>query len=197
MNFLGHWLFSDPDADALLGSLWPDFALRPDPNAVSANFIQHFDRHQWLDRTTDASPELEPLRQRLRPKLRKTTPIVIDMLLDHYLALYWSRYHSQSLNAFTEQRYRETRRFEALPLPPRLQKTLHWLIEDDWLGGYRHAENVVRALGGLSRRLRFADDMEAQGFWAIEQLLVEDDAVDAFLQRVLLEVGGDPGSKPG
>ncbi|WP_108126373.1 ACP phosphodiesterase [Saccharospirillum mangrovi] len=197
MNFLGHWLFSDPDADSLLGSLWPDFALRPDPNAVSPLFIQHFDRHQWLDRTTDASPELEPLRQRLRPKLRKTTPIVIDMLLDHHLALHWSRYHPQALDAFTQQRYRETHRFNALPLPERLQRTLHWLIEDDWLGGYRRPENVVRALGGLSRRLKFADEMEAQGFWAIAQLQLEEVAVAAFLRRVMTEVGGNPGSRPG
>lgn len=197
MNFLGHWLFSDADADSLLGSLWPDFALRPDPNTVSPRFIDHFDRHQWLDRTTDASPELAALRQRLRPKLRKTTPIVIDMLLDHHLASHWSRYHSDALNAFTQQRYSETHRFNALPLPERLQRTLHWLIADDWLGGYRQPENVVRALGGLSRRLRFADQMEAQGFWAIEQLQLEADAVDAFLQRVLLEVARDPGSRPG
>ncbi|PTY38176.1 hypothetical protein BGP77_17165 [Saccharospirillum sp. MSK14-1] len=189
MNFLGHWLFSDPDADALLGSLWPDFALRPDPNDVSSGFIEHFDRHQWIDRTTDASPELESLRQRLRPKLRKTTPIVVDMLLDHYLARYWSQYHAQTLTAFTQERYRETRRFDALPLPPRLERTLHWLIEDDWLAGYRRPENIVRALGGLSRRLRFADEMEAQGLWAIEQLDAEQTAVDAFLQRLLNESG--------
>lgn len=197
MNFLGHWLFSDPDANALLGSLWPDFALRPDPNDVSSGFIEHFDRHQWIDRTTDAAPELESLRQRLRPKLRKTTPIVVDMLLDHYLALYWSRYHPQALDAFTQQRYRESQRFNALPLPPRLQRTLHWIVADDWLGGYQHPENIVRALGGLSRRLRFADEMEAQGFWAIEQLLLERTAVDEFIRRIMGEIPDKPNGFPG
>ncbi|MFG1495064.1 ACP phosphodiesterase [Saccharospirillum sp. HFRX-1] len=197
MNFLGHWLFSDPDADSLLGSLWPDFALRPDPNDVSSRFIEHFDRHQWIDRTTDASPELESLRQRLRPKLRKTTPIVVDMLLDHYLALYWTDYHRQPLHDFTATRYRETRRFDALPLPPRLERTLHWIIEDDWLGGYQRPENIVRALGGLSRRLRFADEMEAQGFWAIEQLLLERTAVDEFITRMMGDIPDKPDGFPG
>lgn len=195
MNFLGHWLFSDPDPDALMGSLWPDFALRPDPTRVSASFLTHFDRHQWLDRTTDTSPELEALRQRLRPKLRKTTPIVIDMLLDHHLAVHWSDFHTDPLPRFTESRYQQAQRFDALTLPDRLQRMLHWMIQDDWLGGYRQPENLVRALAGLSRRLRFADDMEAQGFWAIEQLLAEEVAVDEFLRRVLGEIGyGGSGS---
>lgn len=193
MNFLGHWLFSDPDPDALLGSLWPDFALRPDPTGVPASFIAHFDRHQWLDRTTDASPELEPLRQRLRPRLRKTTPIVVDMLLDHHLALHWTRYHNEPLAAFTQSRYAGARRFDSLPLPPRLERMLYWLIEDDWLGGYRRPENIVRALGGLSRRLRFEDEMEARGLWAIEQLLAEEEAVDGFLWRVMNEVPSPAG----
>lgn len=197
MNFLGHWLFSDPDPDALIGSLWPDFGRRPDPAMVSASFLSHFDRHQWLDRTTDTSPELESLRQRLRPKLRKTTPIVVDMLLDHYLALQWSNFHSESLLSFSQQRYAEVPHFNSLSLPDRLQRMLYWMIRDDWLSGYRQPENIVRALSGLSRRLHFADDMEAQGFWSIEQLLLEQVAVEEFLQRVLAELGDDPGTRPG
>lgn len=184
VNFLGHWRFSEPSPEALIGSLWPDFGKRPDPAAVSEVFLVHFDRHQWLDRVTDSSPLLEPLRTVLRPKLRKTTPVVVDMLIDHHLAKHWQRYHSEPIGRFTEKCYREARRFDALALPERLGKTLYWMSKDDWLSGYRHPENVLRALGGLSRRIRFADPMERYGYWSIEQLEEHEPAVEAFLLSI-------------
>lgn len=169
MNFLGHWLFSDPTPDALIGSLWPDFARRPDPNTVSEAFLIHFDRHQAIDKYTDTTPLLEPLRVALRPKLRKTTPVVVDMLIDHHLAKHWHHYHELPLTAFTRSRYRQAREFNTLALPERLARTLYWMESDDWLAGYKEPDNLVRALSGMSRRIRFEDSMSEWGMWATQQ----------------------------
>ncbi|WP_127559838.1 ACP phosphodiesterase [Saccharospirillum alexandrii] len=168
MNFLGHWLFSDPTPDALIGSLWPDFARRPDPNTVSDEFLIHFDRHQAIDKLTDTTPLLEPLRVALRPKLRKTTPVVVDMLIDHHLAKHWSDYHDEPLTEFTQQRYRLAQQFNVLTLPERLERTLHFMQRDDWLAAYKEPEHLVRALGGMSRRIKFENSMQDFGLMAIE-----------------------------
>ncbi|MEP4548124.1 MAG: ACP phosphodiesterase [Saccharospirillum sp.] len=166
MNFLGHWLFSDPTPDALIGSLWPDFARRPDPNTVSEEFLIHFDRHQAIDKLTDTTPLLEPLRVALRPKLRKTTPIVVDMLIDHHLAKHWTDYHDEPLSEFTRKRYLIANQFRALPLPERMERTLFFMERDDWLAAYKDPKHVVKALGGMSRRIRFEDSMSEWGNWA-------------------------------
>ncbi|GGX44567.1 acyl carrier protein phosphodiesterase [Saccharospirillum salsuginis] len=184
MNYLGHWLFSDPTPDALMGSLWPDFGKRPSPDEVSEEFLVHFDRHQWLDKETDRTPILEPLRQALRPKLRKTTPIVVDMLIDHHLAKHWTEYHQRSLTAFTRICYEQSRRFGALTLPAKLEKTLNWMREDDWLAGYQDPRNVLRALAGLSRRLKFDDPMVQSGHWAITQAQHHKSQISQFLTHV-------------
>ncbi len=186
MNFLGHWLFSDPTPDALIGSLWPDFARRPDPNTVSKEFLIHFDRHQYIDRLTDSTPLLEPLRVALRPKLRKTTPIVVDMLIDHHLAKHWTDYHDEPLAEFTQQRYRLANQFKALLLSERMERTLYFMQRDDWLVAYKEPEHLVKALGGMSRRIRFNDSMEAWGYWAIEQGSNKRNAIDTYLNSRIL-----------
>lgn len=182
MNYLAHWFFSDLEPDALVGSLWPDFARRPSPDEVPENFLVHFDRHQWLDRFTDSTPLIEPLRQTLRPKLRKTTPIVIDMLLDHHLAKNWRAFHHQPLPEFSRQCYAKARSFNTLPLPQRLEKTLYWMAQDDWLTGYRQRQHVIRALEGLSRRIRFDDPMVANGQWALDQADLYRDLLDELFE---------------
>ena len=184
MNFLGHWLFSDATPDALIGSLWPDFARRPDPNTVSEEFLVHFDRHQYIDKLTDTTPLLEPLRVALRPKLRKTTPIVVDMLIDHHLAKHWSDYHSENLDEFAQKCYQLVHLFKVLPLPDRMGKTLYFMDRDDWLVAYKEPKHLVRALGGMSRRIKFEDSMEAFGFWAIEQQMVHSDNISNYLESL-------------
>lgn len=186
MNFLGHWLFSEPTPDALIGSLWPDFAKRPDPQDVSDTFLVHFDRHQWLDRTTDTSTLLEPLRQALRPRLRKTTPIVVDMLIDHHLARHWQRYHSEPLAPFAGRRYSISRQFNRQALPERLSRTLDFMSEQDWLTGYRDEKNILRALQGLSRRIRFQDSMVENGLWSLKQLEKHREEVSRFIEQCLI-----------
>lgn len=185
MNFLGHWLFSDPTPDALIGSLWPDFARRPDPNTVSDEFMIHFNRHQAIDKLTDTTPLLEPLRVALRPKLRKTTPIVVDMLIDHHLAKYWDLYHKQPLIDFTHFRYSQARAFSRLDLPEKLDRTLYWMEMDDWLSGYRKPENLVRALSGMSRRIRFEDSMSEWGMWATKEADSHYDDLQSYIQSLL------------
>lgn len=186
MNFLGHWLFSDATPDALIGSLWPDFARRPDPNTVSEEFLVHFDRHQYIDKLTDTTPLLEPLRVALRPKLRKTTPIVVDMLIDHHLAKHWSDYHSENLDEFAQKCYILANQFEALTLPERMKKTLYFMQRDDWLAAYKEPGHLVSALSGMSKRIRFDDSMEAWGHWAIEQSDFQKSSFYTFIRSIFI-----------
>ncbi|HET8903550.1 MAG TPA: ACP phosphodiesterase [Saccharospirillum sp.] len=188
MNFLGHWLFSDPTPDALIGSLWPDFARRPDPNTVSEEFLIHFDRHQAIDKFTDTTPLLEPLRVALRPKLRKTTPIVVDMLIDYHLASNWADYHAEPLSKFTQQRYELANQFMALPLPERMEKTLYFMQRDDWLTAYSDPAHLVTALAGMSRRIRFEDSMEKFGFEAIGAAQQYQQPIDHYLNSIKTDI---------
>jgi len=169
MNFLGHCLFSEDSPAALAGSLWPDFARRPAPENCTELFIKHFDRHQWIDKTTDSSGILEPLRVQLRPVFRKTTPIVIDMIIDHHLANYWAEYHDKSLEQFAQRTYDQLADFDELELPERFKQTLYWMQKHNWFVIYRSPEGMKRALEGMSRRIKFDNPIMEHSTFGIQQ----------------------------
>lgn len=165
MNFLGHCLFSDQSPAALAGSLWPDFGLRPSEKA-SPIFLTHFDRHQAIDKFTDQCDELESIRQTLRPIFRKTSPLVIDLLIDHYLAKHWQTLHPMPLERFANNCYQHLNQFKELPLSPRFEQTLFWMTEHDWFNAYAHSWGIERALKGMSRRIQFTTPLAKQAHQA-------------------------------
>ncbi|ATX75671.1 acyl carrier protein phosphodiesterase [Reinekea forsetii] len=187
MNFLGHCLFSDDTPAALAGSLWPDFARRPEPSTCSAGFLQHFDRHQWIDKTTDHHPLLEPLRIELRPVFRKTTPIVIDMMLDHHLAQHWARYHALALPAFAENAYHQLQRFDELTWSPRFERTLFWMTQQDWFVSYASSVGIQQALSGMAKRIRFDNPMVEHSLVAVHQTNLFVDTLDLFIEHLLTQ----------
>jgi acyl carrier protein phosphodiesterase len=91
------------------------------------------------------------------------------MLIDHHLAIHWGKYHHQVITDFSRERYQLTHDFDQLMLPTRLHKTLECMEKDDWLAGYKTPENLVRALNGMSRRIRFNNSMPTWGLWATQQ----------------------------
>ncbi|MHA7881174.1 MAG: acyl carrier protein phosphodiesterase [Saccharospirillum sp.] len=189
MNYLGHWLFSEPTHDALVGSLWPDFGKRPAPEQVSEALLRHFDRHQQLDRYTDSSPTLEPVRVALRPALRKTTPVVLDVLLDHHLARHWDRYHEEPLAEFAQRRYAHCLPLEHAAVPSRLIQMLERMAQDNWLLHYRTEAGIRRALLGIARRIRFANPIEHEMDRALEVGRAMESELDQFLMEALEELG--------
>ena len=181
-------MFSDLTPDALNGSLWPDFGRRPDAADLSEAFYRHFDRHQAIDQLTDHHALLEPIRTALRPTFRKTTPVVIDMMLDHHLATNWERYHSESLEAFAQACYQNLRAFEGLAQPKRMTQTLYWMQSHDWFVSYRDPMGMVRALEGMSRRLRFDNPMHQHRHQAVDDTVRYADDLSAFVRWLQQEL---------
>lgn len=182
MNFLGHCLFSEPNSAALAGSLWPDFARRPDPGTVSEMFIKHFDRHQQIDRITDTHESLAPLRAHLRPTFRKTTPLVVDMMLDHHLAKHWDNHHKLPLAEFSGDTYQALKSFDELEHPDRFAKTLYWMSSHDWFVSYASEFGILKAIEGVSRRIRFNNPMADFRHQALDACKVFESDMDRFIE---------------
>ncbi|WP_246109375.1 ACP phosphodiesterase [Reinekea thalattae] len=167
MNYLGHCLLSVQTPSALMGSLWPDFAKRPEAEQCSTLFLQHFDRHQLIDQLTDTSPTLTPVRDYLRPTFRKTTPVVIDMLLDHHIALHWQSYSSLTLEQFAHNSYQQLSEFNEMALPIRLTQTIETMRNYNWFIAYRSPQGIEKALQGVAKRIRFTNPLTEQAATAV------------------------------
>ena len=187
MNFLGHCLFSDQSPAALVGSLWPDFGQRPTTHA-SGVFLQHFDRHQAIDKFTDQCKELEPMRLKLRPVFRKTTPLVIDVLIDHYLASNWSNMHRTPLTDFAEYCYQQLMLFEEFPVNKRFEQTRFWMSEHDWFSAYATEIGIERALKGISMRIKFDNPLTTQAYQACTIVSPYENCFSDYLSSLTLHL---------
>ena len=84
------------------------------------------------------------------------------MVYDHFLALHWSRFHPEPLDAFTSRMYRLMAENGAL-LPPRLREILPRMRDTDWLGSYRSVDSTALALERIGLRLRRENLLHGSG----------------------------------
>ena len=159
MNYLAHIYLSNGSPAALLGSMLGDFVKGDDhrhyPQDIAASILLH----RKVDSFTDTHPIVIRSKRRLDPVHRHTKGIIVDMFYDHFLAADWGRYCDTPLAQFAGEVYKVLLS-SPVPLPPRLQRMLPFMVSDDWLSAYSHIDGIARALGGLSRRLKFPNHLD-------------------------------------
>jgi acyl carrier protein phosphodiesterase len=165
MNFLAHLFLSGPldaptYADVLLGQFIADSV----PGRQFENYppgVQTGIRlHRAIDTYTDQHPVVRRGTQRLREAgYGKYAGVISDMFLDHFLARHFAEFTAESLPDFTRRVYALLQTHEA-EMPPRMQQTLFYMVQHNWLLGYAQTEGIRRALGGLSRRASAGSGME-------------------------------------
>lgn len=179
MNYLAHALLAGADEDCRLGGLLGDFvkgplALRPD---LSEAVLLGIVLHRRIDNFADTHPVFRRSRERVSPARRRYSGIMIDMFYDHLLAVHWSRFCDESLDAFTAGVYAL---LAHRPLPERLAHILPSMRLEDWLGGYIEPAAVSRALDRIAvHRLRRSNGLGGagseltQGYREFEQDILE------------------------
>lgn len=152
MNHLAHLALADGSPESILGNFLGDFAKgRPEgrfPPAVARGIRLH----RSVDGFTDAHPVVRRAIGRLPPAHRRFAGIAIDMAFDHFLAARWERTAPEDFRRRRRHAYAVlTARYRGLP--PRLQRILPSLRDDDWLGSYARFEGMAFALERMGERL--------------------------------------------
>lgn len=112
--------------------------------------------HRYLDRFTDTHAALRVKRQTMSGLPRRFTGIVIDVLLDHYLALNWARHSDLSLELHAVNVHKALKQNHPI-LPERLKRFVHVLQKERILQNNVHLASIEATLERLSRRSsRFA-----------------------------------------
>jgi acyl carrier protein phosphodiesterase len=153
MNYLAHLFFAEDDPDSVVGSLMGDFVKGRVPDDLPPKLRAGILLHRRIDSYTDAHPIFGRSRCRLRPELRRYGGILVDMFYDHFLARDWERYSHVTLGPFSHAVYSILAEYP-LPLPPRMQRSVSYMIEHDLLVSYREIGGIGRALQGIERRLK-------------------------------------------
>jgi len=153
MNFLAHLLLAGDDEGLRLGAMLGDF-VRGDldnaaiPDAVRKGILLH--RH--IDQYIDSLDEVALLRQRFESPFRRYSGIIIDLALDHELALRWENHSGVSLRQFDRDVRDMLARHDAL-LPEGLRSFMRYADRRGLFAAYRDEAEILFSLHGVGRRL--------------------------------------------
>lgn len=153
MNYLAHLLLSGPDPDWRLGGLLGDFVKGPLSGERPAAIEAGIRLHRRIDASTDDHPAYRDSLVLLHPRWRRYAGIVLDIWFDHLLSRQWSRWHSQPLEDFCDQCWRD---FHARSryIPPRARAFMQRAEQFQLLESYRDEQVIARTLERVGQRLR-------------------------------------------
>ncbi len=160
MNFLAHLYLSNEIPDLVVGNFLAD--------AVKGKAIEDYGQgvkrgilmHRTIDAFTDNHPLVKECTQFLRPSQGKFSPVVMDILFDHFLAKQWHHYHSQKLEDFSESVYQHLQTYQIrFGLPKPMDFVLEMMMKNNWLVNYQFAEGIERSLSGMQQRVNYPNSM--------------------------------------
>jgi acyl carrier protein phosphodiesterase len=153
MNFLAHLVLAGADEDLRMGAMLGDFvrgreALQSFEPPVQTGILLH----RRIDAFTDALPEIVGLRAWFPDRFRRYAGIVIDLGLDHELAMGWDRTGLAPLEEF-DAGVRSMLRRRAEEVPPKLRRFMDYADRRGLFAAYRDAAEILHSLRGIGRRL--------------------------------------------
>lgn len=159
MNFLAHLLLSNNDDDIMVGNFIADSTRSAEYGQFKPEVVEGIKLHHKIDFFTDNHPIVEESKERLRPTQSKYSPVVVDILYDHFLAKNFDDYSPVALEKFAERAYDLFhRRWDELPLP--IQRMLPYMESGNWLVNYGSRQGLERTFFGMSRRASFDNEMD-------------------------------------
>src|SRR4051794_36335216 len=109
-------------------------------------------QHRRIDSFTDSHPSVAAFRRVLIPEHGHYARVIADVFFDHFLAIDFTRYSSEPLDAFLNRVYAAIDP-HIDELPGRLRIVYPRMRDEGWLESYQSIEGICLALGGISHRL--------------------------------------------
>ncbi|MBL7998083.1 MAG: DUF479 domain-containing protein [Candidatus Kapabacteria bacterium] len=158
MNFLAHLLLSHNDDDVMLGNFLGDFVIRNDFTNFFARVQMGLELHLFIDRYTDAHPLMKESSSVFRSEFGRYAPVINDVVMDHFIAVDWERYHTDSIEVFASRCYSSLLARNEI-LPTVVQRFLPRMAAENWLVNYGTLDGIERALYGMSHRATFNKEL--------------------------------------
>ncbi len=170
MNFLAHLFLSSHSEEEMIGNFIADRVKGKDhlnyPKKISEGILLH----RQIDGFTDTNPTVMEAKVKLRPDYHKYSPVIMDVFMDHFLAVDFDRYSSVSLEYFAEKVFNTMEKYQSI-LPDRIQRMIPYMVSQNWLVTYKDVEGIKRILSAMSVRIKSSIRMEG----SVNQLIADYD----------------------
>jgi acyl carrier protein phosphodiesterase len=145
MNYLSHIYLSGESEEIKLGNFIGDFVkgnqfLKYPPEVAKGILL-----HRQIDSFTDSHGVVNECIAKLRPRFGKYSGIVIDIFLDHFLAVNWDLYSFERLSTFSK-RFHAVLLSNYFQLPSQVKLFIPFLIQNKRLQSYASLEGIEKTL---------------------------------------------------
>ncbi|MDC7235307.1 MAG: ACP phosphodiesterase [Spirochaetales bacterium] len=153
MNYLAHAFLSPPDDAVLLGNMACDMIRPSDAESLPEGIRNGMALHHAIDRSADSHGAFREIRSLLHRRHLPYAGVLLDVILDHYLARYWQDYAEISLQDFSSRVYDVLSvSIKDQLIPGHFNRLASALITNDWFGSYASMKGLSLALGRLNYR---------------------------------------------
>jgi acyl carrier protein phosphodiesterase len=173
VNFLAHLQLAAPESEMMMGGFIADGTKTNQLSELPAGWARGVHLHWEIDRFTDAHPKIADAIGIFREQQQKYAGVVVDIVMDHFLAANWSRFSTKELAFFAKEFYdlaNANNRF----LQKKHQRLLHYMQRDNWLVGYGELSGLQQAMSGISQRAAFNNNMHL----AVDTVRINYDALN-------------------
>ncbi len=156
MNYLAHLFLAGNNDGVILGNLLEDFVTGQIENETNGKLPRDVKigllMHRQIDTMTDSHPVVKECKELFYPKYGKYSPIIIDVLFDHYLVKNWEIFTEEAFDVFRPRVYKSLKSYLDIQ-PEYLQEMINSMIEHDWLKNYKENWGLERAFMNLNKRI--------------------------------------------
>jgi acyl carrier protein phosphodiesterase len=156
MNYLAHLFLAGTNDGIILGNLLEDFVTGPIENETNRTLPHNVKlglaMHRQIDTFTDSSKVVKECKSIFYPNFGKYSPIIIDVLFDHFLVKNWEIFTEEPFEKFRPRIYKSLTNYKEIQ-PVELQSMINSMIEHDWLKNYKENWGLERAFLNLNKRI--------------------------------------------
>jgi len=145
MNYLSHIYLSGESEEIKLGNFIGDFVKGQQFLKYPSDVAKGIKLHRQIDSFTDSHDVVKKCIAKLRPGFGKYSGIVIDIFLDHFLAVNGNHYSFEKLPSFTK-RFHAVLLSNFFQLPSQVKMFLPFLIQNKRLQSYISFEGIEKTL---------------------------------------------------
>ena len=153
MNYLAHLFLAGQNDGIILGNLLEDFVTGHIENETNSKLPQDVKlgllMHRQIDTLTDSHPVVKECKELFYPKY---SPIIIDVLFDHYLVKNWEIFTEETFDNFRLRIHKSLKNYLEIQ-PEHLKSMINSMIEHDWLKNYKENWGLERAFLNLNQRI--------------------------------------------
>lgn len=158
MNFLAHIYLSGDNEQRVVGNFIGDFVKGKQWQEYPKEIQEGILLHRFIDNFTDTHPVVLQSIARIKPIVGRFAGIVADVFYDYCLAQNFGKLSEVALPTFAQNSYDILTKHHDI-LPTRVQELLPYMRQEDWLTHYGSLYGITKALQGLTRRLKYVQDL--------------------------------------